>query len=544
MEKRQLKLLFVMLVLLLATACGGASQDVVETTIGAVEESESLESVPTLQVTRLVTVIVELEAESGEEIAAEEAEREDPLRSTTIAGGQEYSSGQEFTSQATPRPPREKVATSEPLTVVASAEPTNSAEVRVESVATEVPLAAVASPIVVDSIVPTINPIPTTTPIPSPTPFATIPVVTPVSPRPEATPTPDIPQEDELAAGVIDDNVSFDAYLDYLKGWDDGEVIPVDVSIRKRFKVIDSAENPIHAAKIEIHRSREGGTPIATLRTHADGSALFFPAAFNLDLTQTHFAIYDDGVDLWIQEFQPLGNETTQIIQRETAQQAAHEAALKLDILLLLDATGSMGDEIQQLKDNIRRIAQHTIDSPANPFLRFGLVSYRDIEDEYVTRLEDFSADYPLFEERLRAVKALGGGDYPEDLNQGLHDAVHRLNWDSEAIQLIFLVADAPPHLNYSDDNLYVASAFTANERGIKIYPIASSGLDQQGEYIFRQLAQLTDSKFIFLVDDAEGNAQSGGEAETGFAVSDFTVGALDDIVIEIIESELSHQAP
>ena len=239
-------------------------------------------------------------------------------------------------------------------------------------------------------------------------------------------------------------------------------------------------------------------------------------------------------------QFDPTGSQREHLLTQSTPR----DGQLKLDILLLLDATGSMGDEIRQLKENIRRIAQRVIASPSEPELRFAMVTYRDREDEFLTRVEDFSADFQLFEERLRSVRALGGGDYPEDLNQGLDDALNAVTWQRDAIQLIFLIADAPPHLDYGQENHYAASAFAAVERGIKIYPIASSGLDAQGEYVFRQLAQLTGSRFIFLVDDSSGADDDEGAVtqESDLAVSDYTVGSLDEIVIEIIEEEMGHQ--
>ena len=210
---------------------------------------------------------------------------------------------------------------------------------------------------------------------------------------------------------------------------------------------------------------------------------------------------------VYVESFVPNDVDGEQLVVLETID----DTPLLLDILLLLDATGSMGDEILQLKDNIRAIAQRTIESPAEPDLRFALVSYRDRGDEYVTQVDDFSADYDLFAQRLREVKTLGGGDYPEDLNAGLDAAINSVNWRPNAIQLIFLVADAPPHLDYGQENHYAISALAANERGIKIFPIASSGLDAQGEYVFRQLAQMTDGQFVFLVEDA---SEEVGEVE------------------------------
>ena len=125
---------------------------------------------------------------------------------------------------------------------------------------------------------------------------------------------------------------------------------------------------------------------------------------------------------------------------------------------------------------------------------------YRDQGDAYVSRTFEFTPDVDAFEEALAEVRADGGGDYPEDLNEALSRAVHAPEWRvEETVSLIFLVADAPPHLDYGQQNHYAFEMLAAAERGIKIYPIASSGLDDQGEYIFRQIAQYTQGRFIFL---------------------------------------------
>jgi len=176
---------------------------------------------------------------------------------------------------------------------------------------------------------------------------------------------------------------------------------------------------------------------------------------------------------------------------------------------------------------------------PSQPAVRFGMVTYRDHGDEYVTQVTDFTPKVEDFSEILNRVQANGGGDYPEDLNEALSQAVHSPEWRVEdTVSLIFLVADAPPHLDYGQQNHYADEMLQAATRGIKIYPIASSGLDEQGEYIFRQLAQTTGGRFIFLTygEDAPGSTGT----ETEFDVSDYTVSSLDDMVIQIVEEELA----
>ncbi len=195
-----------------------------------------------------------------------------------------------------------------------------------------------------------------------------------------------------------------------------------------------------------------------------------------------------------------------------------------------------MSDEIQQLKDNTISVSERIHTLPSEPNMRFWMTIYRDRGDLFISRTFDFTSDIQAFTDELAQVVAEGGGDYPESLNEGLHSAVHLPEWRvEETVSLIFLIADAPPHLDYSQDYDYAQEIFNATEDGIKIIPLASSGLDDQGEYIFRQLAQMTAGKFLFLTYGAGG----GPGDDTIHHVDDYSVLSLDDLVVKVVEDEL-----
>ena len=125
-----------------------------------------------------------------------------------------------------------------------------------------------------------------------------------------------------------------------------------------------------------------------------------------------------------------------------------------------------------------------------------------------MTRTFDFTGDVGGVPERARAVVADGGGDTPESRRTpGSHDAIDKPSWrGGDTVKLVFLVGDAAPHLDYPDDaRLRGRGRSSAASAGIKVEPIASSGLDDQGEYVFRQLAQLTGGRFSFLTYGAGG---------------------------------------
>jgi Mg-chelatase subunit ChlD len=145
----------------------------------------------------------------------------------------------------------------------------------------------------------------------------------------------------------------------------------------------------------------------------------------------------------------------------------------RLDVVFVLDTTGSMGGLIQTAKDKIWSIATTMASAQPTPEIRIGLVAYRDRGDQYVTRRVDLSADLDSVYAALMDFQAGGGGDTPESVNQALYNAVHQMSWsqDEQAYQVIFLVGDAPPHMDYNEAQ-YPAIVQDALDKGIVINTI------------------------------------------------------------------------
>jgi hypothetical protein len=214
-----------------------------------------------------------------------------------------------------------------------------------------------------------------------------------------------------------------------------------------------------------------------------------------------------------------------------------------IDLVFLLDATGSMGDEIDHIKATIDTIASRIAQLPGSSTPRLGLVAYRDRGDAYITRKWAFT-DVRGFSDNLSGVHADGGGDYPEAVNAGLYDAIQLPGWadanTGRHLRMIVLVGDAPPQLGYENDYHYPQLLRQAVSQGIKIFSIGASDLDEQGEYIFRQFAQVTQGRFVFLTY-ANGVSGAPGPATT-HNVSDFTVRNLDTLVVNLVANEIANQ--
>ena len=336
---------------------------------------------------------------------------------------------------------------------------------------------------------------------------------------------PDGPLRD-LTGGSIDDNERFEDYLAYRKRFL-GSGIPVrDLDPTGRIIVTVTGEGGLPAAGAEVVVSAEGFE--TSLRATADGSVRFHPAAYGAG--SGPFTVTAGGVAA---EAEPGGSMA---IETELATVGGDTVAL--DILFLLDATGSMDDEIDQLKATIAEVSQRIDRLPSQADLRLGMTLYRDEGDEFVTATFDFIHDVDVFAEALDRVVADGGGDNPEALDEALAEALAAPSWRpaAQAVQLVFLVADAPPQIVRDVPTPYTASMLEAAERGVKIFPVSSSGTDDQAEYVFRQLAQFTGARYVFLTYGAAGRATGGS---TDITELDYEELSLDYLIVRLISEEL-----
>jgi hypothetical protein len=205
-----------------------------------------------------------------------------------------------------------------------------------------------------------------------------------------------------------------------------------------------------------------------------------------------------------------------------------------LDVQLVIDTTGSMGDEISYLQTEFDAIAQTIQTKYPQASQRWSLVLYKDVADGYTVRWFDFRSDTREFRGKLGSASAGGGGDFPEAPDQALGIA-HRLSWrkDDATARVVFWVADAPHH--DADANHLAQAVRRARDKGIHIYPVASSGIDERAEHAMRSTAQLTGGRYIFLTDDS-----GVGNAHKEPRVPCFYVTKLDKAILRMVDVELS----
>jgi Mg-chelatase subunit ChlD len=336
-----------------------------------------------------------------------------------------------------------------------------------------------------------------------------------------------------VTAGVVDDNADFAAYLDF-RARADVPHRPRDVRERYLLQVSDPRGRPVGDAEVVV-QSANGHA--AWARTDAGGRAWLHPAAFDPGRSPRYeVRVRKDGA----QAAATLARGQKSAVE-VVLDAAPSPARARLDLVFLVDATGSMADEIERLKATLRVITADVASLPSRPDICLALVAYRDRGDAFLLRSHDFSHDVGAFlQQALNPLQAGGGGDYPEAMNEALHETVHQLSWrGSGTTRMVILLADAPPHLEYGAPH-YDDAMLAALGKGIKLFGIGASGLDRQGEFIQRQLAQFTGGKFVFLTYADAARPGSGPGRETVHDVRNYSVDTLDRLVVRLVSEELA----
>ena len=175
----------------------------------------------------------------------------------------------------------------------------------------------------------------------------------------------------------------------------------------------------------------------------------------------------------------------------------------RMEVAFVLDTTGSMGGMIAGAKQKIWAIANRLKSAQPTPDISFGLVGFRDRGDAYITKVFGLTTNLDDVYTNLYAFEATGGGDEPESVNAALYQAVRDLQWstDPSVLRVIFLVGDAPPHMDYPDDVKYPEACRLANQRGILINTL-QCGRVNGTEAVWRDIAARTNGTYAAILQD------------------------------------------
>lgn len=210
-------------------------------------------------------------------------------------------------------------------------------------------------------------------------------------------------------------------------------------------------------------------------------------------------------------------------------------ATRDIDIAFIVDATGSMLDEIDFLKADLTSIISTVGGKHSDAAIRTAALFYRDEGDEYLTRASDFATNIGRTASFIAEQTADGGGDYPEAVHTALEKGLQDLSWrEGNSIRLAFMLLDAPPH---KQDDVIASLQKSVPQyagQGIRIIPVAASGVDKPTEFFLRFAAIATDGTYVFITNDSG----IGGD-HIAASVGDYKVELLSDLIVRLIDQYL-----
>ena len=315
------------------------------------------------------------------------------------------------------------------------------------------------------------------------------------------------------------DNVSWSALQDH---W--------QLYTSQRFAVVALADQaPVADADVVL---LAGQQPIWSARTDVRGRAELFNGLLGAP-AQGPFSIQvsSGAASVTVPDATPFAGDPL-IAELD----AATPPAKVLDLMFMIDTTGSMGDELAYLQVELADVIGDIRDNIGQSFkIRLSVNFYRDADDEYLVREFPFTEDIDAALADLAAQGADGGGDFPEAVTEALDSVVHGHEWSESAVaRLAFLVLDAPPHEGAQDKSWIQESITDAAAQGIRIIPVASSGIDKSTEFFLRFADIATAGTYVFLT----GHSGIGGE-HLEPTVGEYQVELLNALLVRLITASL-----
>ena len=292
-----------------------------------------------------------------------------------------------------------------------------------------------------------------------------------------------------------------------------------------RIAVAITAKNkPAANATVTLFRN---DTPIWTAKTDNLGRAELWVGAFQKEKELNTALLRLKVNEQWVSTAAISETQVNRIALDETLPSPTNQ----VQIAFMVDATGSMGDELEFLKMDLKKVINEVQKTNTQLKISTATVFYRDEGDEYVVKHSPFTEDINQTTEFISQQRADGGGDFPEAVDKALVQ-LNQLQWQPEArTRIAFLVLDAPPHNKPAVINSIQYSVKTAAASGIKLIPVVASGIDKTTEFLMRFIAMYTNGTYVFITD------HSGiGNKHLEPSVGEYQVEKLSDLMVRLIK--------
>ena len=292
-----------------------------------------------------------------------------------------------------------------------------------------------------------------------------------------------------------------------------------------RIAVALTAKNkPAANATVTLFRN---DTPIWTAKTDNLGRAELWVGAFQKEKELNTALLRLKMNEQWVSTATISETQVNRIALDETLPSPTNQ----VQIAFMVDATGSMGDELEFLKMDLKKVINEVQKTNTQLKISTATVFYRDEGDEYVVKHSPFTEDINQTTEFISQQRADGGGDFPEAVDKALVQ-LNQLQWQPEArTRIAFLVLDAPPHNKPAVISSIQYSVKTAAASGIKLIPVVASGIDKTTEFLMRFIAMYTNGTYVFITD------HSGiGNKHLEPSVGEYQVEKLSDLMVRLIK--------
>ncbi|MFP4543203.1 MAG: carboxypeptidase regulatory-like domain-containing protein [Candidatus Kapaibacterium sp.] len=333
-------------------------------------------------------------------------------------------------------------------------------------------------------------------------------------------------QAGQLTSGEVNDfrkwglwnDLSGDEFSQFSSKW--------KITPRHRYTVQlltrDSRPNP----DAEVHLLNSQRDTLWSARTDNTGKAELWQGIFNENEESGLSIVYDNKGNTIYADAEKF-EDRINIIRSDSY----CEMPGSMDILFAVDATGSMGDEIDYLKAELKDIITRAAEK-SDLDIRLGSLFYRDIGDDILLEKSELSEVIDKTRDFINKQYARGGGDMPEAVDIALRSAVNEFEWSKKAIaRIMFLILDAELHTKPENLARLRETTALASKMGIRIVPLACSGIEKNAEYLLRSLALATNGTYVFLTDD------SGiGESHIKPSTDKYDVEFMNDLFVRIIE--------